>query len=83
MEALVDVEVLAIAEALEGDAVWAGGLALTGVAALDGAVVLAELNFLVLTTGFDLTGTVFLTAAVLLATDFDAWVAFVAMKLLH
>jgi hypothetical protein len=45
--------------------------------------VLAELNFLVMTTGVNLTGAAFLTAAVLLATDFDAWVAFVAMKLLH
>ncbi len=83
MEALVDVEVLAIAEALEGDAVLAGVLALTDVATLDEAVVLAELNFLAVTTGVDLAGAVFLTAATLLATDFDAWVAFVAMKLLH
>ena len=83
MEALVGVEVLAIAEALDGSALLAGVLALTAVAALDEAVVLAELNFLALTTGIDLTGAVFLTAATLLATDFDAWVAFVAMKLLH
>jgi hypothetical protein len=83
MEALVDVEVLAIAEALEGGAVLAGVLALTGVAALDEAVVLAGINFLAGTTGVDLTDAVFLTAATLLATDFDALVAFVAMKLLH
>ena len=83
MEALVGVEVLAIAEALEGSALSAVVLALTAVAALDAAVVLAEFNFLAVTTGVDLADAVFLTAATLLATDFDAWVAFVAMKLLH
>jgi hypothetical protein len=83
MEALVGVEVWAIAEALEGNSLLAGVLALTAVAALDEAVVLAELNFLAVTTGADLAGAVFLTATTLLATDFDAWVAFVAMKLLH
>jgi len=83
MEALVGVEVLAIAEALEGSALSAVVLALTAVAALDEAVVLAEFNFLAVTTGVDLADAVFLTAATLLATDFDAWVAFVAMKLLH
>jgi hypothetical protein len=83
MEALVGVEVWAIAEALEGNSLLAGALALTAVVALDEAVVLAELNFLAVTTGVDLAGAVFLTAATLLATDFDAWVAFVAMKLLH
>ena len=83
MEALVGVEVLAIAEALEGSALLAVVLALTVVAALAEAVVLAELNFLAVTTGIDLAGAVFLTAVTLLATDFDAWVAFVAIKLLH
>jgi hypothetical protein len=83
MEALVGVEVLTGTEALEGDAVLAGALALADVTVLDEVVVLAETNVLAVTTGLDLTGAAFLTAAAFVATDFDALVAFVAMRSLH
>ena len=77
------VEVLAIAEALEGAALLAGVLALADATGLADVVDLAETNVLAGATGFDLTGAGFLTAAACVATDFDTLVAFVAMRSLH
>lgn len=77
------VEVLAIAEALEGAAVLAGVLALADATVLADVVDLAETTVLAGATGFDLTGAAFLTAAAFVATDFDTLVAFVAMRSLH
>jgi len=79
----VGVEVLAIAEALEGAALLTGVLALADATGLADVVDLAETNVLAGATGFDSTGAGFLIAPACVATDFDTLVAFVAMRSLH